>query len=78
MLGIADEAEADFAVDPGLDAEFADVDDHGGGAGDGVFEGGHPGFAGLEVVFVEPDVEVVAAEEFGELAGGLGVGTGVA
>jgi hypothetical protein len=43
-----------------------------------LFEICHAGTAGLQMVFVEPDIKAVAPESFRELASRLRVGTGVA
>jgi hypothetical protein len=37
----------------------------------------HPGVPGLQIVFIEPDVESVAPEYFGELVGRFGIDSGV-
>jgi hypothetical protein len=77
IVRVAHEAEANLAIDPGLDAKAADVHEHGRGTRDGFFESCLPGVAGLQMVLVEPDVEAVAAEDFRELASRLRVRAGV-
>ena len=78
IMRIAHQAKTNLSIDPSLDAEVADIDDHGGGMGNGFFESCDPGVARLETVLVEPDVKAVAAEHLPKLASRLRVRTGVA
>jgi len=77
IAGVAYKTETNLPIDPGLDAQTADVHDHRGGIRNGLFESCHPGVSRLQIVFVEPDVEAVAAEDFRELARRLCVCAGV-
>jgi hypothetical protein len=52
--------------------------DHGRGIRNRLFQSRHLGIAGLQMVFVEPDITGVAPENFRELASRRRVRTGVA
>jgi hypothetical protein len=77
FVGVPYKPEANFAVDPLLDAAATDVYNHGGSIRDGLFESGHPIIARLQIVLVEPDVEAVAPEDFRQPPSRLRVRPGV-
>jgi hypothetical protein len=68
-LRVAYEPETNLTVDPGLDAKPANVYEHRGRIGNRSFESCHPGIARLQIVFVEPHMDAVAAKYFHQLAG---------
>jgi hypothetical protein len=63
VLRTANQPQADFSINPCLDAETADIHDHGSSFLNLLFESCHPAIARLEIVFVEPDLKPVAAKD---------------
>ena len=72
------EADAHLSVDPVLDAQAADVDDQRRRLLERLLERLHPSIAGLEVVFVEPDVDTVAPQQHSKCLRVRRVSAGVA